>query len=139
MQTKQLYACLFAKKEKNSISLINNISNNSSHHFWGACRDFAREILTKSNSWRWLGNRIDDFATLAQENMQKKLQNWLFKAILKSSKMPISDLKSTILWLLDRFVSELKNLFDFRSKNFIDIIRIDNIILCYAIDGKNYV
>jgi len=138
MKTKQLYVTLFEKKEKNSIALINNISNDSEHHFWGACRDFAREILIKSNNWRWLSYRVDDFAILAQKNMQKKLQKWLFKAMLKCSKMPIDNLKSTILWLMDRFVAELKNLFDFRSKNFLDISKIDSMILYYSIDGGNY-
>jgi hypothetical protein len=129
MKTKQLYIKLLAQKEKNSIEFINKISLNSNHHFWGAARDFSKEILSANLSWKWLSYRIDDFASIAQRIMQEKLQPWLFKAQLECGKMKINNIYNTISWLLDRFVSELKNLFDPRTKNYINIIKIDQTLL----------
>jgi len=129
MTTKQLYIKLLGNKEKNTMELINKISLNSNHHFWGAARDFAEEILSKTLSWKWLSCRIDDFTSIVQKIMQKKLQLWLFKAQLDCGKMNISNIYNTISWLFDRFVAELKNLFDIRSKNYINIIIIDQTLL----------
>jgi len=137
MKIKQLYIILFAEKNDDSANFITQISQDGDHLFWGACRDFASEILLIDKNWKWLGYRFDDFALEIQKNMQKKLQVWLFKAQLNSNKMKIDTIENTIYWLLDRYVAEAKNLFDKRAKNHIDIAEIDYLIkLSYIQRGK---
>ena len=130
-----LYTELFAQKVESSDEFIDQITD-PQHPFYGACRDVAREILSKTENWRWLSERIDDFAGIVEQDVAKKVQKWKMRAILSTGKMPLCDLQSTIKWLFERMINEYKNLFDQNRRNFIDIKKIDNLIKLQAVEEE---
>ncbi len=122
---KELYPALFSKKWKEPIAFLQEVAAREEHPFWGsggAGREFAREILRTDSSWEWLSHRIDDFASLIERKMRMKLNKWIFRAMLEcgglASKLCSTEQATT--WLMDRYVAELKNLFDARYKDFIE-------------------
>lgn len=136
--TKELYPILFEKKWKNPIMFLQDVAAKEEHPFWGsggAGREFAREILRIDSSWEWLSSRVDDFASLIEQKMRLKLNKWIFRAMLDvgglSSKL--CNTEEATKWLLDRYVAELKNLFDPRYKNFIEI---ESVFIQSYVDGK---
>ena len=121
---KKIYVELISLHYSKVDDFLNELFADKNHFFWGACRDIAREILINGpNSWQWLGYRIDDFGVFVESNMQKKLPKWLFKAQLGVGGLAkkIDSIEGTISWLFDRYINEMKNLFDERYKNYIDI------------------
>jgi len=129
----QIYVSLFAKKVKSSDEFIDQITN-LEHPFFGAARDVAREILSKTENWKWLADRIDDFAAEVEKDVAKKVQKWKMRAILSTGKMPLCDPQSTIKWLFERMVNEYKNLFNQNRKNFLDIKRADKLVRLQALN-----
>ncbi|RLA77785.1 MAG: hypothetical protein DRG78_16595 [Epsilonproteobacteria bacterium] len=114
--TKQFYTNLLKYKYNDTSSFLIEIRNEN-HIFWEICRDFTKEILLSQYSWNWLGYRVDDFALIVEKHIIEKLDKWSKKSSLsKHSK----SLEGTIIWLFDRHVNSLKNLFDKRYKNSID-------------------
>lgn len=135
---KELYPKLFAKKWKEPVAFLKDVALKEEHPFWGsggAGREFAREILRTDSRWKWLGNRVDDFACLIEEKMRMKLNKWIFKALLDVGGLSnkLCSTEQATEWLMDRYVSELKNLFDNRYKNY---IKIDEIFIESYEDGK---
>ena len=128
-----LYVKLFSKKVQTSDQFIDQITD-PQHPFYGAARDVAREILNKTENWRWLSERIDDFAGEVEKGVAKKVQKWKMRAILSTGKMPLCNPQSTIKWLFERMINEYKNLFDQNRINFIDIKKIDNLIKMEALN-----
>ena len=130
-----LYTELFAQKVESSDEFIDQITD-PQHPFYGACRDVAREILSKTEGgkWRWLAERIDDFGGEVEETVARKVQKWKMRAILSTGKMPLCDPQSTIKWLFERMISEYKNLFDRKRKNYLDLSRADNILRLEVLD-----
>lgn len=104
---KQFYKDLLVKKHNGDMdSFIVDIKDIDSI-FWGCCRDFSTEILSKSNTWRWLSFRVDDFSKTVEKNMISKLDKWLKKGSLSKQ---ANNLGNTITWLFDRHANSLKNL-----------------------------
>jgi len=130
-----LYTLLFAKTVKSSDEFINQITD-PNHLFYAAARDIAREILSRTEGGRynWLAERIDDIAKLVEVDVSKKIQKWWFKAILSNGKMPLCDPESTIKWLFKRMLSEYKNLFDRKRKNFLDLNKADWLLKLEALN-----
>ena len=137
IKTKPLYISLLSKKYPDPVELIQEISLDPEHIFWLSARDFAKEILPfGKGNWTWLSNRIDDFAFEAEKSMKKKMQKWLFRALLGSGSLAksICNSENTVSWLLDRYVAELKNLFDPRSKNFLYLNKAETELKRQAIE-----
>lgn len=125
---KDLYSKLFAKRWPDPLQFIESVLNSSEHPFWGsggACREFSKEILLKDEKWIWLNHQADDFAIEVEERMRAKLNKWLFKALLGSGGLSkkLCNTETTAKWLMDRYVNELKNLFDKRYRHHIDPLK----------------
>ena len=138
MVAKELYPALFSKKWKEPIEFLQEVAAKEEHPFWGsggAGREFAREILRIDNSWEWLSQRIDDFACLVERKMRLKLHKWIFRAMLDVGGLStkLCSTEQATIWLMDRYVAELKNLFDQRYK---DYIKIESIFIESYVDGK---
>ena len=116
LKSRLLYPVLFSNKYTCSYILINEARKDENHHIWGACKDFGYEILKKDINWVWLAKRIDDFALLSTHYMMSRLSIWLWKAYfeLGSLHKALNSIKDTVIWLMSRWVSTLKNLFDIR-------------------------
>ncbi len=123
----QIYVSLFAKTVKSSDEFIDQITNQE-HPFFGAARDVAREILSKTENWKWLADRIDDFAAEVEKEVAKKVQKWKIRAILSTGKMPLCSPQKTIKWLFERMLNEYKNLFDRNRKNYLDLKKADKLV-----------
>ena len=135
---KELYPALFSKKWQDPIAFLQDVAGREEHPFWGsggAGREFAREILRTDSSWEWLSSRVDDFACLIERKMRLKLNKWIFRAMLDCGGLAskLCSTEQAAIWLMDRYVGELKNLFDPRYKDFIEI---DTVFLENYIDGK---
>lgn len=126
-----LYVELFGKKVETSDQFIDQIID-PNHPFYGAARDVAREILSKTENWSWLAARLDDFGSEVEKDVAKKIQKWKFRSLLGCNKMPLCNPKSTIKWLFERMINEYKNLFDPNRKNFLDIGKSDKMIKILA-------
>lgn len=121
---KNVYVELITARYSWVDDFLKEVLASNNHLFWGACRDNAREILINAPStWNWLADRVDDFGGFVEESIRKKLPKWLFRANLGIGGLAkhIDDISSTISWLMDRYINEMKNLFDSRYKNYIDI------------------
>ncbi|RLA80268.1 MAG: hypothetical protein DRG78_11310 [Epsilonproteobacteria bacterium] len=114
--TKQFYTDLLMNKYDESSSFLIEIRD-LNHVFWEVCREFSKEILISNASWYWLGYRVDDFAKIIEIDMINKMEKWSEKGSLSKY---LNSLEKTIIWLLDRHVNALKNLFDKRYTNSID-------------------
>jgi hypothetical protein len=135
---KELYPILFEKKWKDSILFLQDVAVKEEHPFWGsggAGREFAREILRTDSSWEWLSHRVDDFAVLVERKMRMKLNKWIFRAMLDCGGLAtkLCNTEQATTWLMDRYVAELKNLFDTRYKDFIEI---ESVFIKNYVDGK---
>lgn len=114
--TKQFYTDLLMNKYDDSSSFLIEIRD-LNHIFWEVCREFSKEILISNVSWYWLGYRVDDFAKIIEIDMIDKVEKWSKKGSLSKYS---NSLEKTIIWLFDRHVNSLKNLFDKRYTNSID-------------------
>lgn len=138
MVAKELYPFLFARKWKDPILFLQDVAAEEEHQFWGsggAGREFAREILRTDSSWEWLSSRVDDFACLMERKMRLKLNKWIFRAMLDVGGLAskLCSTEQAAIWLMDRYVAELKNLFDPRYKDFIEI---ESVFIESYVDGK---
>ena len=115
--TKQFYTNLLVNKYNDNVSSFLIEIRDINHMFWGICREFTKDILMSNVSWHWLGYRIDDFAKIIEIDMINKMEKWSEKSSLSKHS---NSLEKTIIWLLDRHVNALKNLFDTRYTNSID-------------------
>ncbi|MDD2838505.1 hypothetical protein [Sulfuricurvum sp.] len=127
-QIKAVYVECFAKKYSNPYEFVNAIACNPNHAFWGsggAGREFAREILSKSHSWYWLSCHVDDYALFIEDEMRKKLSLWIWNTYFEKSTLAyhLDSTESAARWLMDRYVNELKNLFDDSYDNHIKPIK----------------
>lgn len=118
MKYKKLYIELYSKKYNDVNKLLTEISINTSHQFWDACRDCAVETLRKDDLWKWLSYRIDDFAFLVHEYMCKNLAGWLWKAQFSIGSLGnhLDNVANALTWVINRWVAMLKNLFDSRYR-----------------------
>lgn len=135
---KEIYPLLYARKWNEPITFVQEVATNEQHLFWGSGgggREFAREILKTETRWKWLANRVDDFACLIEIKMRLKLNKWLFRAMLDCGGLApkLCTTEQATIWLMDRYVAELKNLFDDRYK---DHIEIDKVFVEDYEDGK---
>lgn len=124
---RQLYSTLLIKKYNKEEFLL-SIKNPESF-FWKCCRDVAEETLLFSNNWNWLAQRIDDFAKIVELDYIAKLDKWKMKGSL-SSVYHDKSFADVINWLFERYISMLKNLFNQRYKNSLDVsfhINIDDL------------
>jgi hypothetical protein len=111
--SKEFYAGLLTKRYKDNIDLyIEDIVNGDTLVF-ECCRDFSREILSKSQNWRWLSYRVDDFGINVEAYIIRNLNKWIFKQMQKNR---FHTLNSVICWLFDRYVNTMKNIVDKRYK-----------------------
>ena len=138
MVAKELYPFLFARKWKDPILFLQDVAAKEEHPFWGSGgggREFAREILRTDSSWEWLSSRVDDFACLIERKMRLKLNKWIFRAMLDVGGLAtkLCSTEQAAIWLMDRYVAELKNLFDPRYKDFIEI---ESVFIESYVDGK---
>jgi len=118
---------LFEKRWPDPDIFLNEIKDKE-HPLWGpggAGRTFAYEILGKGNqtNWRFLAEKIDDLSILVEREMLKKLPMMVWKAYLGQNAMAKHLMSTTTLtrFLLDRYVSELKNILDPRYKHHVKI------------------
>jgi len=125
MKAKEMYPPLWANRWTEPLVFLEAFASGNDL-ILGGCRDFAREILSRDPSWAWLGKRVDDFGALVEEKMRKKVQKWIWKSYFGvgalSSKLCSTEM--TAKWLMDRYVAELKNLFDKRYKDHLDIRKV---------------
>ena len=130
-----LYTQLFAKTVKSSDEFINQITR-PEHPFYGAARDIAKEILsrTEGGKWKWLAARLDDIGAETEKEVAKKIQKWYWKSVLGNGKMPMDSPQSTIKWLFERMVSEYKSLFDKKRANYLDLQKADKILKLEALN-----
>lgn len=132
MYAKKLYPLLFSQKWPDSLEFLNSILN-AEHPIWGAGganREFAREILSRDRSWSWLSYRIDDFSEVVEQNMRQKIPKWKFRAQLGQGSLAhvIDDTQNVSIWLMNRYISELKNLFDSRYRLSINLKNVDYLV-----------
>jgi len=122
MEYRKIYIELYSKKYNDVNKLLTDISINTSHQFWDICRDCAEEILIKDKIWEGVAHRIDDFAILVHEYMCENLAGWLWKAQLGVGALSnhLESVSTAIKWVICRWISMLKNLFDTRYKFHID-------------------
>jgi len=101
--------------------LIDAVIKDEYHILWFACRDYARRILLRDPNWKLIALRIDDFVLEATRHMIRQLPQWRWKAGFEVGSLHkhLSSVEDTILWMIKRWVSVLKNLFDVRYKNYI--------------------
>lgn len=126
LHNKELYPFLFAEKWSDPVEFVQDVASDEQNPFWGsggAAREYAKEVLKFDNQWKWLAYRVDDFACLIENTMRLKINKWLFKALLGCGGLAkkICSTEEAAKWLMNRYVSELKNLFDTRYKNHIDV------------------
>jgi len=122
-----LYVQLFSKTVKSSDEFIDQITN-PEHLFYSSARDVSREILAKTENWKWLSERLDDFAAEVERDVAKKVQRWKLRAILTTGKMPLCNPHKTIKWLFERMTNEYKNIFDLNRKNYLDLRKVDKLL-----------
>jgi hypothetical protein len=132
MHTKQLLIDSIIKKYSNVEELIKDIVENEVHILWIFAKDYAEEILKKDANWKWLSYRVFDFSSIVIDKMQKDLNTFIyFSFIFKNNKLAkykeANDIKKAVKWLLNRFVNDMKNLFDKRSSNSINFSTLVNI------------
>ena len=122
MYSKNLYLELFQKKWEDPLILVEDIANNKNHVFWGCARDFAKEILSRSPHWHWIVPNLDDYALLVENSIQ--LKKWIVwsKKGKGSLNKNLTSTQTLICWLLDRYVNQIKNLFNSKYKNHIKAI-----------------
>lgn len=115
------YLKIFEKKYDYPIHLLRSAINDEYHLIWYMCKDYANRVLTRDPSWKWLATRIDDFSLLATQYMCRRLPIWVWKASfeLGSLNKVLNSISETIIWIMNRWVSTLKNLFDSRYSFFV--------------------
>lgn len=77
MKAKEMYPDLWANRWGEPLEFL-GVFAIGDNLIVGGCRDFAREILARDPSWKWLGERVDDFGSLVEEKMRKKVQKWIW-------------------------------------------------------------
>ncbi len=128
MYVKELYPQLFTKMWPDPDLFLSSVLQED-NPMWGpggAGREFSKEILMKDNRWEWLGARVDDFACIIEVNMRKKLHKWIWRAQLGEGALAkrLCNTETVVKWLMDRYVAELKNLFDSRYRIYIELSEV---------------
>lgn len=110
------YICILTTYYQDPKTLIQSAIKDEYHLLWDICKDYATKILSSNSSWHWLATRIDDFSLLATQYMCKRLPLWIWKSHFELGSMyrVINNMEKTINWLMNRWISSLKNLFDTR-------------------------
>jgi len=139
MNTQKILTDSLTKKYNDVEQLIKDVVNDELHALWIFAADYATEILSRDESWKWLSYRIFDFSNIVIDKMRKDLNVFIyFSFIFKNNNLTKykenNDITNAVKWLLNRFVNELKNLFDKRSKK---SLNIDNINLFYFNSFEN--
>jgi len=126
MNTLELTTILLTKKYNNVYNLLKDLANDKEHSLFIFTKDFAREILSKDTSFCWLVDKIDDLNNLVVKQIQDFLKKYYLEVLFptKINKLTIflqkNNVAAAIKWLMQRYVSILKNLFDKRSSKAID-------------------
>ena len=129
-QVLKIYCKLSAKEYRSTDEIIKDIRKNDS--FFILAKDYAEKLLKRTANWSWLTNGVlDDLHPEAVRMMQKKVVKWDWDAKYEKGSMSksISSTYKLCKWLFVRYVSELKNLFDERSKNYIDIKKVQRTLI----------
>ncbi len=139
MNTQKIITDSLAKKYDNVEQLVKDVVDDELHALWIFAADYSVEILRKDENWKWLSYRVFDFSNIVIDKMRKDLNVLIhFSLIFKENKLieyiEKNDVKNAVKWLLSRFVNELKNLFDKRSKK---SLNIDNVNLFYFNSFEN--
>jgi hypothetical protein len=110
------YICILSRHYGDPITLIQSAIKDEYHLLWHICKDCAIKNMSSNSSWYWLATRIDDFSLLATQYMCKRLPVWIWKShfLLGSICNVLDDTGKTIRWLINRWISSIKNLFDAR-------------------------
>ena len=95
-------------------SLIHSAIKDKYHLLWHICKGYAAKMLICNSSWEWLATRIDDFSLLVTKYMCKRLPVWIWKSKFELGSLyhALDSIEKTINWLMNRWVSIIKNLFD---------------------------
>ena len=132
MNTLKLTTKLIANKYKNVEILLKDITSNEEHALFVFAKDFAREILQKDLKYNWLADKVDDLNSLVVKNLQNYLKTYYINVLFvtKANKLTIylqnNNVAAAVKWLIERYVNNLKNLFDKRSS-----MGLDNISYIY--------
>jgi len=115
-----MYIGLYNNKYGTIEELLEEITGNEEHQFWGACRDIAKQKL-HNTCWRDASEKIDDRAFEVTQYMCNQIIVWIEKAKSGTGSLSrhLDDLATTIKWLFVRWISTFKNSFDKRYKFYI--------------------
>ena len=131
MNTLELTTNLLTKKYNDVNVLLKDLARNEEHALFVFAKDFAKEILNKDEKYYWLTDKVDDLNSLIVKQMQNFLKKHYIEVLfpIKINKLTIYLQKNNVTaatkWLMQRYVNNLKNLFDKRSSKGLD--RIDYI------------
>lgn len=116
MKLNEHYIYLFEKKYQDSITLLLSSIEDEYHLLWYMCKDFAKKILMRDPNWQWLAIRLDDFSLLVTQYISSRMRIWIWRAGFELGALykHLYSIKNTVRWLMSRWVSTLKNLFDIR-------------------------
>ncbi|MBN2896966.1 MAG: hypothetical protein JXK05_13860 [Campylobacterales bacterium] len=132
----EIYAMLISNQNINPYEFLDQIIHNEKHIFWGVARDVAAEKLMLCSQWRWLGLRIDDVGFLVEEEMWLRFPYWIRRAELGKGSLTrhMQNTHSLVLWIFERYISTLKNLFDPRYRFYLSLPKLTSYSeqrLCY--------
>jgi len=113
---------LIAKKYKTAEELVKAAANDEENEIWTFAKDYIQSKLEKDENYRWLSYKVFYFFNIVRKKMQDYLNNLIhFNIIFKKNNLvkyiKENNKKKVAKWIFDRTKSELKNLFDKRSKN----------------------
>jgi len=138
MNALELTTNLLTKKYNNVKDLLEDIASNEEHALFVFAKDFAREMLARDFRYNWLIDKVDDLNSLVVKQLQDFIKKYYLNVLFvtKVNKLTIylqkNDVKNAVAWLMQRYVSLLKNLFDKRSSK-----ALDNISFIYFNSFKN--
>ena len=126
MNVLELITNLLTRKYSNVENLLKDLVKNEEHALFVFGKDFAKEILSKDARYTWLVDKIDDLNNLVVKQMQNFIKKYYLEVLfpIKLNKLTIylqkNDVAAAVKWLMERYVNNLKNLFDKRSSKVID-------------------
>jgi len=126
MNTLELTTNLLSKKYNNVNVLLQDLASDEEHALFIFSKDFAKEILQRDLKYAWLVDKVDDLNTFVVTNIQNFIKKYYLEVLFptKINKLTIylqkNNVAATVKWLMERYVNNLKNLFDKRSSKVID-------------------